>query len=149
MTHGSLDAPKEKSPTRSPYPKDPALPFGNGLPGDDTCTALNEANVLTCALFIDDERKPANDGRRWRIARTVQQVEEVLCLYGPPVCISFDHDLGAQEPTVHAILKAMVEGDMGKREGSGFDAGLHPTPGFHVHSQNPIGKTIINRLLAN
>jgi hypothetical protein len=104
---------------------------------------------MTYALFIDDERAPPNDGRSWRIGRTLAQVEQMLTQYGAPVYISFDHDLGEEEPTGYDIVKAMVEGDMGERPDSGFEVGLHPELDFYVHSQNPIGKANIESLLAN
>ncbi|WP_435230985.1 cyclic-phosphate processing receiver domain-containing protein [Pseudopelagicola sp. nBUS_20] len=104
---------------------------------------------MTYALFIDDERDPPNDGRPWRIARTLRQVDQTLSEYGAPVYISFDHDLGEHEPTGYDIVKAMVEGDMGERPNSGFETGLHHKLNFYVHSQNPIGKENIEGLLTN
>lgn len=102
---------------------------------------------LTYALFIDDEREPVNDGRNWRIARSLAQVEALLSIYGAPNHVSFDHDLGDGEPTGHDIAKAMIEGDLGERAHTGFALGLHPDFTYYVHSQNPVGKANIEGLL--
>lgn len=104
---------------------------------------------MTYALFIDDERDPPSDGKAWRIARDIKQVDRILSEYGPPDYISFDHDLGEQEPTGHDIVKAMIEGDMGERPQTGFSVGLHPELIFYVHSQNPVGKANIEGLLTS
>ncbi len=99
------------------------------------------------ALFIDDERYPPRDGRPWRVARTSSDVETILFFYGPPLHVSFDHDLGDGEPTGHEIAKAMVEGDMDENQHSGYAVGLHEDFTYYVHSQNPIGKSNIEGLL--
>ena len=104
---------------------------------------------MSYSLFIDDERDPPSDGRHWRIARSLDEVETTLSVHGAPTFVSFDHDLGDAQPTGHDIVKAMIEGDLGERTGSGFDLGLHPSFTYYVHSQNPVGKANIEGLLDN
>lgn len=85
-------------------------------------------------LFIDDERFPADDGKRWFIARNMGEVKFLISWFGMPNLISFDHDLGENEPTGYDIAKELVRMDMDNE---------FKFPGnfwFDVHSQNPIGK---------
>lgn len=109
-------------------------------------------------LFIDDERDPKQCvwapgmvyrkyvSEDWLVARTWKEVAEVIraqeCL---PNFISFDHDLGDNEPTGYDIVKMLIE-----------DALDHPDEpsmqfprdfDFFVHSKNPIGKVNIEMLL--
>jgi hypothetical protein len=104
---------------------------------------------MSYSLLIDDERDPPNDGRKWRIARSLDQVKTCLSIHGAPIFVSFDHDLGDKEPTGHDIAKAMVDGDLGERSDSGFAIGFHPNFTYYVHSQNPVGKSNIEGLLVN
>jgi hypothetical protein len=83
-------------------------------------------------MFIDDERFPPEDGTGWAICRSLKQVRGMIRLMGFPSFISFDHDLGENEPTGMDITKWLVHEDMDKDwMKDGFD--------FYVHSQNPIG----------
>lgn len=102
-------------------------------------------------LFIDDERDRRDvtwvnyvqASNPWRVARNMQAVLELIDKHGMPLYISFDHDLGENEPTGFDIAKRLVEGDMGD------DQRLHFPPSFDfvVHSMNPIGKTNIEGYL--
>lgn len=102
-------------------------------------------------LFIDDERfredvtwvNYVRASNEWRIARNLQQVLELIDEHGMPLYISFDHDLGEDEPTGFDIAKRLVEGDMNS------DTRLHfpPTFDFVVHSQNPVGAENIQKYL--
>ncbi|TDE38931.1 cyclic-phosphate processing receiver domain-containing protein [Antarcticimicrobium sediminis] len=102
---------------------------------------------MTYALFIDDERFPPEDGLSWKIARNARQVEAILTQFGPPGFISFDHDLGDDEPTGHDIAHKLVDGDIGALPGTGYEAGLPLHFRFTVHSQNPVGARNIEALL--
>ena len=90
-------------------------------------------------LFIDDERFPT--GADWIIARNMADVIAVVEYAGMPNYISFDHDLGDNEPTGYDICKWLVDQVMDDRLQfpDGFD--------FYVHSQNPIGKANIEGYL--
>lgn len=103
---------------------------------------------MSYALFIDDERSPPEDGRHWRIARTEGEVAAILRVYGSAEFISFDHDLGAGEPTGYDIAHNLVNGDNGLMPGSAYAAGLPETFSFAVHSQNPVGAKNIDALLS-
>jgi hypothetical protein len=63
-----------------------------------------------------------------------------------PSYISFDHDLGDNEPTGYDIAKTIVDVDM---EAVNEEAKLPKDFHFYVHSQNPIGKANIEGLLNN
>jgi len=102
---------------------------------------------MTYPLFIDDERFPPNDGQEWRIARNLREVASTIGKFGPPNFVSFDHDLGEEEPTGYDIAKKMVAGDLGELKGTGFDRGIPKEFSFYVHSQNPIEAENIRNLL--
>lgn len=101
-------------------------------------------------LFIDDERMPTDvtwgneafySTYPWTIARNKQQVMELIAMYGFPDFVSFDHDLGTDEPTGKDIANWMIGVDLD---------GIYRIPDnfqFYVHSQNPIGKRNIENLL--
>lgn len=97
---------------------------------------------MTYKLFIDDERFPVTlDG--WVIARNQREVKEALNVHGFPSFISFDHDLGGDEPSGMDITKMIVEMDLD---------GLIDIPDsftFYVHSQNVEGAKNIQSYLSN
>lgn len=98
--------------------------------------------IFQYKLFIDDERFPPDDDpcARWVIARNIKEVQATIEALGFPIYISFDHDLGGDEPSGHDIAKWIVETDLdGPVIPSGFD--------FYVHSQNPVGTENIEGLL--
>lgn len=104
-------------------------------------------------LFIDDERDMADvkwasaemqnkyHNEEWTICRSHMQVISAIYENGMPTFISFDHDLGENESTGHAIAKWIVHLDMESsvKIPDNFD--------FYVHSMNPIGKANIEGLL--
>ena len=99
---------------------------------------------MTWNLFIDDERYPSDtDGIDWDIARNIAQVRKLVSLKGMPQHISFDHDLGKDEPTGYDIVKWLVELDMDGSYHFGKDFS------FYVHSQNLVGKKNIEAYLEN
>lgn len=99
---------------------------------------------MTYNMFIDDERYPPNDDTRmWVICRNLYDVEWYVMTYGMPSFISFDHDLGEDQPTGYDIAKMLVEYDsVGNTK---FVSGFN----FYVHSQNPIGAKNIKSYLDN
>lgn len=104
---------------------------------------------MTYPLFIDDERFPPDDRQSWRIARNLAEVASILGELGPPRFISFDHDLGENEPTGYDIAKKLVAGDLGELDGTAFEGGLPSDFSYYVHSQNPVGSENIRTLLDN
>lgn len=107
-------------------------------------------------LFIDDERN-VNDpfwmqtevqtryaNEEWEVCRTLDEVKVKLHEKGSfPSFISFDHDLGYNQPTGYDIAKYLVDlvlSDVFK---------LSDQFSFVVHSQNPIGKVNIESYLNN
>lgn len=105
---------------------------------------------MTWNLFIDDERFPSNVtwGNEtfykqfpWTIARNMAQVQSLIKTYRFPDFISFDHDLGNDEPSGKDIANWLIEDDID---------GVHRIPdsfNFYVHSRNPVGKANIEGLL--
>lgn len=90
-------------------------------------------------MFIDDERMPVNPTDI--ICRNMNEVVNTVKKYGIPTFISFDHDLGENEPTGYDIAKWITECDM---------KGDYQFPDnfqFYVHSQNPVGKANIEQYL--
>ena len=94
---------------------------------------------MTWKLFIDDEREPPRDGSLWTVARNMDEVKSLVTVgSGFPSFISFDHDLGHDQPTGYDIVKYLVDLDLSDsiHIPKKFD--------FYVHSHNPIGKKILN-----
>jgi len=92
-------------------------------------------------LFLDDERFPVDDGRNWRIARTKKHALDYCVAYGAPEHISFDHDLGYNQPSGMDFVKEFVRLDQEKA----IDIPVDFT--FYVHSQNPVGAENIRQYL--
>lgn len=88
---------------------------------------------MTYNLFIDDERYPPHDGREWIIARSMLEVEMLVEDIGMPAYVSFDHDLGHDQPSGMDIAKYMVDKDLNEERVFPDDFG------FTVHSANPVG----------
>lgn len=99
-------------------------------------------------LFLDDERMPP-DAMKGPvvIVRNVEDAKNMVVLLGLPTFISFDHDLGENQPTGHDFAKWLVDYDL-SNNGGVFDIRLYKN-GFqyYVHSQNPVGKANIEGLL--
>lgn len=132
---------------------------------------------MTYSLFIDDERFPAAqptrdgnfttmnpaeavdhdaEGRPWVIARTLDEVRDLLETRGAPTHASFDHDLGEDQASGADIAQAMVSADQISRHGPGGLADLQAQgftfrfpDGFTytVHSMNSVGGPGINQIL--
>lgn len=108
-------------------------------------------------MFIDDERS-LNDvtwapwhviekyrNEKWIVCRNKMQVIQAIFDHDKnvPNFISFDHDLGENEPTGYDILKWIVNFDMD---------GIITMPQdlkFYVHSKNMVGKKNIEVYLDN
>jgi hypothetical protein len=104
-------------------------------------------------MFIDDERMPTDvtwvppvqqiryHTDQWVIVRNFAQCMSMVAQRGIPSYISFDHDLGHNEPTGYDIARRLVQLDLdGTVE---FDKNFD----FWVHSQNPVGRENIQRYL--
>lgn len=105
-------------------------------------------------LFIDDNRSihevkwvPHNiiESYRkdnWLQARNILEVRELIFKFGMPCFVSFDHDLGKNEPSGYDIAKELVELDsLGYEFPEEFS--------FIVHSKNPVGKINIETYMNN
>jgi|AntRauTorckE6833_2_1112554.scaffolds.fasta_scaffold00015_22 hypothetical protein len=90
---------------------------------------------MSYALYIDDERSPKTE-RDWVVVRTYNAFVTTIEERGMPEHISFDHDLGEDEPTGYDCAKWLVE------------QGYVPQS-YNVHSANPVGAENIRGLLDN
>lgn len=112
---------------------------------------------MTWALFLDDYRFPEDTKTRrsdWMIARSYDDAVNLVTEYGPPVFISFDHDLADEH------YKSFAEGAVAEKTGYQFakwfcshvmenDLLLDDRFGYYVHSMNPIGAKNIDMYMKN
>lgn len=104
-------------------------------------------------LFIDDERWPKDATwaphialhDEWVIARNWEEVRGLIHNLGLPDTISFDHDLGENEPTGDRILSDMIEAFLDGNE----DYKDLTLASVFVHSQNPVGAHNISKRWEN
>ena len=93
---------------------------------------------MTYKLFIDDERHPITYD--WEIVRSSQEAILAIKKLGMPKEISFDHDLGGEDtsiPFIWYIINEFLDGNLTWPENFKYS----------VHSQNPIGKENIKKLM--
>ena len=100
-----------------------------------------QLGVIMIKLFIDDERFPNEND--WHIVRNMKQFKKWIDKNGCPNLISFDHDLGFNEPTGYDICKYFCN------EVLNGQISLPKNFTIYVHSQNPIGKKNIEMYFAN
>jgi len=89
-----------------------------------------------------DERFPPEKDNDVVIARSVAESKCLIKQRGFPVFITFDHDLDENQPTGFDFAKWIVDQDL--------ESNYNLTPDcftFCAHSQNPIGKRNIEKLL--
>lgn len=91
-------------------------------------------------VFIDDERYPITNDIV--VIRTFDAFKKFVKENGCPVFISFDHDLGHDQPSGFDIAKWLIEEDL---DNDIIPIGFE----FDVHSQNPVGGENIRSLLNN
>lgn len=91
-------------------------------------------------MFIDDERFPGEKDCDMVVVRSVDEAKQLIADNGMPHYVSFDHDLGDNLDTGMDLAKWIVERDLDDRS-------LPNDFRFYVHSQNPVGKENIERLL--
>lgn len=100
---------------------------------------------MAYSLFIDDERYPSYEvpiGSRWVAVTNMADAIRYIEAAGYPHYISFDHDLGEDEPTGYDFAKWLINMDM--------EHDVLPEEfNYFVHSKNPIGAENIKRLLDN
>ena len=98
-------------------------------------------SIIMWKLFIDDERYPIDE--TMVIARSVKDAIELINLNGCPIEINFDHDLGDNVPTGFDLAQWLVEKDLDE---NGMFLPNNFT--YYIHSQNPIGRENIDKLLS-
>lgn len=95
------------------------------------------AKVADYKIYLDDERTPK--GYSWTVVRTFEEFKALIAEKGLPKAMSFDHDLGLDQPSGYEIAKWLIY-DMG------YDLrGVN----INVHSANPVGGDNIKRLIEN
>lgn len=100
-----------------------------------------EKNLMAYKLYIDDLREPESDG--YIVVRSSSAAIDMMCEFGCPEFISFDHDLGGDD-TAMIIIKWMIELDLDK--GGEF---IPKNFDYHIHSANPVGAKDMKGLLKN
>ena len=88
-------------------------------------------------LYIDDERYPKTDG--WDIVSSYEEFENWINENGLPDEVSFDHDLGPNQPTGYDCAKEMMN--------MCYRRGWLKLPKWNVHSANPVGRDNIISML--
>ncbi len=88
---------------------------------------------MSYTLFIDDIRSPTSDLHNPMVAVNVTVAKALVEIFGLPDCISFDHDLGNNEPVATDFLWWLVNGHLNEQ----FD--LNNIEEVIIHSANPIG----------
>lgn len=89
---------------------------------------------MSYTLFLDDIRDPTWElGHDILIARNCSEAENHVIDFGLPLVISFDHDLGKNQPVAMAFMRWLIEGDL---DGI-FD--LNEVKTVIIHSANPVG----------
>src|SRR5690606_30197835 len=85
-------------------------------------------------LYLDDERFPPKDDPSWKIARNYFDAVFYIRNYGIPKVMSFDHDLGGDNPTGMDFVKwfcnHVLDNHVAKPEK--FE--------YYIHSMNPSGR---------
>jgi hypothetical protein len=89
---------------------------------------------MTYTLFIDDLRDPGYElGDNVFVARTNLQAMDIVSDIGLPGVISFDHDLGKNEPITMRFMWWLIDGHL---DGT---LDLHLVKQIIIHSANPVG----------
>src|SRR5688572_19946859 len=89
---------------------------------------------MSYTLFLDDIRAPGWDlGLDVLVARSCSQAEAIVEDMGLPEVISFDHDLGKNEPVAMAFMWWLIDSHLDGR----FD--LSTIKEVIIHSANPVG----------
>lgn len=95
---------------------------------------------MTYTLFIDDERDPIDTN--CIVARSSLEAIEIICVYGMPNVIHFDHDLGGEDTSMK-FIKWLEDALLDEKYS------LPSNFTIHVHSQNPIGAENIKQRIAS
>lgn len=101
-----------------------------------------KVKVMTYRMFIDDERLPFEED--FVVVRNMAEAKRTIDVLGFPGYVSFDHDLGENQPTGYDFVKWLIEKDQD------VDWWYYPSRfEWFVHSQNPVGKENIEKFINN
>jgi len=97
-------------------------------------------NYKSYPMFVDDERFPPNNfPKEGVVIRSTEAFINYVSHNGMPTFISFDHDLGGNDTAMN-IVNYIIDRDLHLGDiPKGFT--------FFVHSQNPVGKSNIEKKL--
>jgi hypothetical protein len=97
---------------------------------------------MSYKLFLDDIRQAPDSS--WIIARTYEEAVDIVIERGFPNMISFDHDLGYNQPTGKDFANFLIDVDL-------IDDSMPDDFHYIIHSANLVGaeniKSILDRYL--
>lgn len=94
---------------------------------------------MSYALYLDDVRKPKTD-RDWVVVNSFAEFCDAITELGLPDHVSFDHDLGDDEPSGYDCVKWLVRYLLDNQIQTGAFT-------YNAHSANPVGRDNILGLL--
>lgn len=101
---------------------------------DDCWQVSKEMPVMPWGLFLDDERMPVDvSWSSCEIARTVDEAIKLIDEKGLPQSISFDHDLGKDQPVATVFMWHLINGHLDEK----WDCSKIKL--VQIHSANPEG----------
>jgi hypothetical protein len=101
---------------------------------DGCWQVTQEMPAMPWRLFLDDERMP--EDARWsfcNIARTVDEAIKLIDERGLPQSISFDHDLGKDQPVATVFMWHLINGHLDEK----WDC--RSIKHVQIHTANPEG----------
>lgn len=99
--------------------------------------------MSSICVFIDDERIPEQvtwvrlPRASWHIVRTMAEWKEILQSGSRIEAVSFDYDMGPEEPVGIKFLDALI---LQILDGM-------PRPNIYIHSMNPVGRDAMVRTI--
>ena len=93
---------------------------------------------MTYQLFLDDLRQAPDSS--WIVARTYGEAVDIVIERGFPNMVSFDHDLGDDQPTGKDFANFLINTDLD-------DNSMPDNFQYLVHSANPVGAENIRSVI--
>lgn len=93
-------------------------------------------------LFIDPTKEPQRDGKKWQTARSTTAAAAIMKQLGAPKNLSFNYDLGKNEPYGADIARWLVQLDLNHNI-------LASDIEYTVHGGSVVDATNIKNILRN